>query len=121
MASANTRTNFKTGCPQCSIIRVAESHSQASTDYNLYVVNPELCEEWHPKNQKLPSEYLTKSGKKVWWQCAEDNEHQWEAVIASRTTIDGQMLHGCPFCANQRVTEENNLLAVNPDLAAEWN
>ena len=121
VASANTRTNLKAGCPECSIIRVAESLSQASADYNLFVVNPELCEEWHPKNQKLPSEYLPKSGKKVWWQCAEDNEHQWEAVIASRTTIDGKMLHGCPFCANQRVTEENNLLAVNPDLAAEWN
>jgi hypothetical protein len=68
VASANTRTNLKTGCPQCSVIRVAESHSQASADYNLFVVNPELCEEWHPKNQKSPSEYLPKSGKRVWWQ-----------------------------------------------------
>ena len=46
-----------------AVIRVVESHSKASSDYNLLVVNPLLCKEWHPKNKKL-SEYLPKSGKK---------------------------------------------------------
>ena len=120
VASANMRTNLKSGCPQCSVIRVAESHSQAFADYNLFVVNPELCEEWHPKNQKLPSEYLPKSGKKVWWQCTKDAEHVWKAQIASRTDLEGNTLIGCPFCSGKRASRNYNLSTERPELLSEW-
>ena len=37
---------------------------------DLETVNPELIKEWnYEKNDKLPSQYLPKSGKKVWWKC----------------------------------------------------
>ena len=45
--------------------------------------NPKLVSEWHPvKNGELRSEKFTHgSAKKVWWQCAKVDDHEWEAHI----------------------------------------
>lgn len=119
-ATANTRTNLKSGCPECGYIRVANIRSQASLDYNLLIVNPELCKEWHPRNKKTPSEYFPKSGKKVWWQCTKDAEHVWQAQIASRTDLDGNTIIGCPFCSGKRASRNYNLSTERPELLSEW-
>jgi len=60
---------------------------------------PKLASEWHPtKNQDLKPENVTyKSGKKVWWQCPRSDDHEWQAVIASRSNGVG-----CPFCAGRK-------------------
>ena len=39
-----------------------------------------------PINSPLKPEYFTYgSDKKVWWQCSNDHEHEWEAKIANRS------------------------------------
>ena len=119
-ASANTRTNLKAGCPKCAAIRVGKMHSKATVDYNLQVINPNLCKEWHPKNKKLPSEYLPKSSKKVWWQCKIDPQHEWQAQIASRTNLQGETIIGCPFCSGKRASRGYNLATERPELLSEW-
>ena len=101
------------GCPYCAGLYPTE-------DYNLKKINPELCSEWHPKNQKLPSEYLPKSGKRVWWQCTKDAEHVWKAQIASRTDLEGNTLIGCPFCSGKRASRNYNLSTERPELLSEW-
>ena len=83
-ATISNRNN--TGCPYCS------GH-YASEDYNLLVVNPNVCEEWnYNRNDKRPDEYTPKSGKKVWWKCKECN-NEWKTSIAKRNNGSG-----CPEC-----------------------
>ena len=75
-ATINSRP--RNGCPYCSNLYVSEASS-------LLALNPTVCEEWdYDKNEKPPSEYNPKSGKKVWWRCIKGEDHTWEARIASR-------------------------------------
>jgi len=75
-------------CPYCN-------HQRPSKDYNLLIVNLELCKEWsYDKNKKNPEEYLPNSNKKVWWICRECG-HEWKTSICGRNGIDGS---GCPKC-----------------------
>ena len=58
---------------------------------------------------------MAHSSKKARWlgEC----EHEWEAVINSRTTGG----NGCPYCAGKKVLAGyNDLATTRPDLAAEW-
>ena len=55
------------------------------------------------------------SGKKVWWKCAEGEDHIWQASIVTR--INGSE---CPMCAGRRIVKSNCLLTTNPALAKEW-
>ena len=54
-----------------------------------------LLIEWHPtKNNKLtPNDLSINSGKKVWWKCYKNKDHEWEATVNNRNK--GQ---GCPHC-----------------------
>jgi hypothetical protein len=92
-----------TGCPKCS------RHS-ASIETCLATINPSLAREWHPtKNNSLtPLDVLPGSSHSVWWQCANNPSHEWEAVIAWRT----RGISCCPMCAS--------LAVVLPHLAEEW-
>lgn len=79
--------------------------------------NAQLMSEWNwDRNVGLePSQITLGSGKKVWWQCNES--HEWQAMIYNRN--NGK---GCPYCAGKKVLKGyNDLYAVNPDLAEEWN
>lgn len=79
---------------------------------------PALVLEWHKtKNPNLsPDSTPPGSRKKVWWVCAADRLHEWEASPKHRTL--GQT--GCPFCSGRRVCETNSLATQNPELAKEW-
>lgn len=97
-------------CPYCS-------GKLPSEDYNLLIINPDLCKEWnYDKNIKNPEEYTPNSGQKVWWIC--ENGHEWESIIGNRS---GNNNRGCPYCSNQLPTNQNNLLTNNPELCEEWN
>ena len=71
--------------------------SKASKDYNLLSSNLDVAGEWHPKKNedKQPERFTPGSNKGAWWQCKKNPEHEWEAVIASRT-LHG---NGCPYCS----------------------
>ncbi len=111
-ASIVDRVSKQTGCPYCTGERRPRSKP-------LSVAYPELAAEWHPtKNGKLgPDTILSRSPRKVWWRCSkEPAEHDWQAVIYSRT----QKGAGCPYCAGRRVAKSNSLAVHFPFLAAEW-
>jgi DNA-directed RNA polymerase subunit RPC12/RpoP len=107
-ATLNSRTSLKTGCPYCSGMK-------ASPTSNLYLKNRKLSQEWdREKNKDLkPSQVTPNSSKIIWWKCP--NGHSWEASVKNR--MKGQ---NCPYCANRRVSKENNLKANYPFLAREW-
>jgi hypothetical protein len=80
------RNNKNCGCPYCS-------RRLASIDYNLLIINPDLCEEWdYKRNDKRPENYTPNSHEKVWWECKECG-NEWKSNILNRNSGTG-----CPKC-----------------------
>lgn len=108
------RTGYKQfNCPYCSNKRLLRGYNDLGT------TNPDIAAEWnYEKNGKLtPSNFITGSGKKVWWKCF--NGHEWNTSINNRTS---KAHTGCPYCSGVRVIKgETDLATTNPELAAEWN
>ena len=79
---------------------------------------PRLVAQWHPtKNGQLsPDEVSYGSQRRVWWKCPEGPDHEWRAVVGSRTSFG----YGCPFCAGQRSSVTNSLATREPEIALEW-
>jgi hypothetical protein len=99
------------GCPYCSGRKVLAGFNDLAT------LNPKLAQEWdYEKNSPLtPNDVTIGSNTKVWWKCSKN--HSWDAIIANRSKGAG-----CPFCSNTKVLAGyNDLLTINPKLAAEWN
>ena len=91
IASRNYNRRY---CPYCT-------HTLPSEEYNLLVINPELCKEWdYTKNKKKPEEYCPNSNKKVWWKCSKCN-HEWKTTINSRNNNVG-----CPQCNESKGEKE---------------
>jgi uncharacterized protein YcsI (UPF0317 family) len=112
-ARISARTQMGNGCPFCSGRRAQVGVNDLASQY------PDVAAEWHPtKNGNLTARDLKKgSNKKVWWQCARNSDHEWEASVANRT----QMGSGCPFCSGRRAqVGVTDLASQYPDVAAEF-
>ena len=99
------------GCPFCAGQQVLKGYN------DLQTINPTLAKEWnYEKNNSLtPMNVTANSGQKVWWKCREG--HEWQAVVSDRNKGKG-----CPYCSGRyAVTGKNDLQAINPTLAKEWN
>lgn len=105
--------NRERGCPYCSN---KPGRKLPSEDYNLLVINPELCKEWdYEKNDKLPEDYTPHANSIVSWVCSKNPKHKWDADISNR--VNG---NGCPYCRGLYPSEDYNLLVCNPELCKEW-
>ena len=83
------------GCPYCAGKRVLRGFN------DLMTIRPDIAREWHPtKNQGLkPTEVTAGSNKKVWWKCSRCG-HEWQAIIAKRTSFHSKMrITDCPNCS----------------------
>ena len=82
---------------------------------SLASFNIKFVKEWnYEKNYPLtPQLFSVFSNNKVWWKCSKG--HEWLAVVSSRT--DGR---GCPYCAGQKVSIDNNIKYLFPNIANEW-
>jgi hypothetical protein len=98
------------GCPVCRGLKIVLSNS-------LMMVYSNLANEWHPgKNGHLkPLDVHYGSHKRVWWLCAKNNDHEWQASIKQRAAGNG-----CPMCRGSVVVPSNSLATMNPGLAQEW-
>ena len=69
---------------------------------DLMTLRPELMKEWNYERNGdiLPSQFTEHSGQKVWWKWSAC-EHEWQAVIDSRSNG-----HGCPICAHKIVAKK---------------
>lgn len=90
-ASIASRTAGATGCPICTNITLLQGFNDIQTTH------PEIAQEWHPiKNNLLkPRDFFAGSHRKIWWQCAKDPSHTWNAQITSRCYNKS----GCPKCS----------------------
>ncbi|MBK6953831.1 MAG: zinc-ribbon domain-containing protein [Crocinitomicaceae bacterium] len=98
------------GCPVCAGRKVVPSNCLQKT-------NPILAKQWHPtKNGDLkPTDFTFGSHEKIYWKCDNDPNHVWKAQIKSRSSGVG-----CPFCANLKIDDSNNLEKVLPEIAKQW-
>jgi hypothetical protein len=97
------------GCRFCS-------GKEATPEKNLATTFPFIAKEWHPtKNGDLtPKDVTYGSGKSVWWICPIG--HEYQAKPNSRTSRGS----GCGYCAGRKVTSENSLANLRPNLVVEW-
>jgi len=79
--------------------------------------NPEIAKLWHQTANKdlTPFQATPFSSKLVWWKCPEGEQHEWQATIAN--VVNGST---CPVCMNRKITTENNLSVLFPNLIKEW-
>ena len=110
VSTINQRTSLnKTGCSYCAGKKINHSN-------NLEILFPEIANEWHPKKNKdlTPSEVTHGTSKKVWWLCTKG--HSYASTVNQRTSMNSK----CPYCLGRRVSEDNNLLILFPEIAKEW-
>lgn len=100
----------KTSCPVCSGNKIVLSNCLATT-------HPKLSLEWHSiKNGNLsPYNTIAGSGKKVWWKCPKNADHEWQSTISNRAKGIG-----CSVCRKRTVVASNCLATTHPELAQEW-
>ena len=109
---ANVASRTKgNGCAVCAGRIVVTSNC-------LAIKNPQLAKEWHPtKNKNLtPFDVSLASAKRVWWKCPKGNDHEWQAKISNRSSLN----QGCSVCSNRTVVISNCLATTHPQLAKEW-
>lgn len=84
----------------------------------LSVTHPDIAEQWHPERNDgvTPDQIMAGSHQKVWWMCPKGPDHEWQTKPNDRTSN----FHGCPFCANQKVSVTNALSTLFPDIGAQW-
>lgn len=113
-ASVSNRNKGR-GCPYCSKTIVNPQDT-------LLARFPKIAKQWHPtKNGKLkPTNISYGSARRVWWQCIDDPQHEWQSTVASRTQKNKKNKSACPICSKSRFAKTNSLLAVHPEVAAEW-
>jgi len=107
-ASVSKRSQRGDGCPYCS-------GRQASPEYCLQSLYPDVAQEWHPrKNEGLtPQDVTPGSGRRVWWECQKG--HEWQTSVHNRS-LRGQ---GCPLCVD-RTRKHGSLAEEFPHLLDEW-
>ena len=87
------------------------------TVLDYFVENPGRTVRWHPEKNGdlLPSEVLSGSRKRVWWQC--DREHAWQAAVYAVTGLDS----GCPYCSGKlAIPGRTDLATTHPHILRLW-
>lgn len=100
-----------TGCPLCSNRVVVAGINDLASKF------PDLAKEWHPDNDKAPTEVSPGSSYRAKWVC--HSGHVWNIPVCNRT--GGNFSNGCPVCAGKAVASGvNDLASQHPELAKEW-
>ena len=112
-----TRQDGKaTGCPYCSNKKVLTGYNDLET-WCHKEQHEEILQQWdYEKNEKLPSEYVPHTDKKVWWICKKN--HSYLMKLCEKTK---NKPFGCPICSNkQLLVGYNDLKTLFPEIANEW-
>ena len=98
-------------CPNCAQTIPTEETSLAHK-------RPELLPFWHPtKNGEVtPDQVMAYSNKKWWWRC--EKGHEWQGAPSNMAKKENSRI--CPYCGNRKVSKENCLQTVDPELASQW-
>lgn len=98
--TVNARTQQGQGCPYCAGKRVLLGFN------DLTHCSPKISAEWaYDLNSDVPINKITRaSGEKVWWRCAQFDDHVWQSTVSDRAGG-----HGCPICSTRNSVPESEL------------
>jgi predicted Zn-ribbon and HTH transcriptional regulator/DNA-directed RNA polymerase subunit RPC12/RpoP len=106
LASLNSRTSKKYGCPFCS-------GNFTSKENSIGFLKPTYFDEWNwDKNINIdPYQISIGSDKKVWWKCKFNENHVWKTSVGHRGSNNPT---GCPYCSSislilKRYLQDNQL------------
>jgi hypothetical protein len=106
-----TTLSARRACPYCCNRKLSPDGSNT-----FAALHPLLATEWHPtKNPKTSAQVAGVGGFNVHWMC--QFGHEWEATPNTRVS----MKTGCPYCSGKRVSSENSMDTVPPEISQEWN
>ena len=86
------------------------------TNYCLRNGREDLLAQWDPdKNGALyPDAVSYGSRKMIWWRC--EQGHEWQSPPYARVGRG----RGCPYCAGKKLSPEQSLKALYPEIALQW-
>ena len=95
----------KRGCSEC--------HRNKNL---LHIKNPDIFRQLHPTLNKDIDIYNLTCGdhRKCVWVCVRNSKHIWSSTVYNRKRSD------CCYCFGNAVNEENNLLALYPEVCKYW-
>lgn len=70
---------------------------------------------WSDKNNCTPWDVSSKSNKKFWFNCLNNPNHEYDKVLYHFS--NGSR---CPYCSNHKITKENSLGTVFPEIKKIW-
>lgn len=98
-ATIYNRAHLGVGCPICDGKQVKAGFNDLAT------TRPDLVDRM--LNPELATLITCNSGKKIWWKCAEDPSHVWEAKVCAESR---KTASHCPICGHvHRSYEEQDL------------
>lgn len=106
-------------CPPQARPRKKNTRRDITLEESLAKRYPALARELHPtKNSNaVDARKLTPdSPLRVWWKCAQGEDHEWETKVYHRARVG----YGCPFCAHRRVSVTNSLRTLAPSASLQW-
>lgn len=85
--------------------------------YNFKVMCPNSADEWdHSRNGNILPEHIAPcSSQKYWFKC-KTCYMEYDQTPNSRTAQGS----GCPYCAGKKVSINNCLATIHPELCSEW-
>lgn len=124
-ADVLNRTSHKTDCPYCGGKRATKENNLMIWCSIYGEFGKQLIKEWTGEckdGKQYGIDEVTRGSRKIFkWICSKG--HEWLAAVKDRTS----QKQGCPYCAGQRVTEENSLKnwclsngAFGEQLMSEW-
>ena len=98
------------GCPECNRNVIREGVN------DLTALCPEIIKDWSDKNiWPTPSIISTHSRHRVWWKCPKCG-FEWQETVRVHARKQS-----CPVCSFEVLsTGKNDLAALYPEIAAEW-
>lgn len=105
----NSRTSGRgAGCPFCAGRSVDAGNSLAACF-------PEIAAQLAADKSGFTADQVVPGSDRVAiWRCSEG--HEWPAKVANRTS---QNKTGCPYCSGRKKTNENGLVTLFPEIAAQ--
>jgi hypothetical protein len=107
------RSTLKRGCPYCTGKLVSQEN-------NLLTNHPKKAKYFDvKKNRTTPDKIHENSGKKYWWRCEKNHSYFRPAHGIGEKRF--KYSSGCPYCKGLKISDDNNLKHLNPEIAKEWN
>ncbi len=107
VATINTRTSKKNGCPYCSNQKCLSGFNDLQTQF------PKIAKEAYGWD---PSKIISGSHNTLWWKCSKN--HKWQTSVDNRVNRKSN----CPYCNGLfAIKGENDLKTLHPDIAEEAN